>query len=77
MRFNFSDVRTACSDKLAHTFVTTIIIGNPITMVNTILSVLILMNVMPMTASTMPVISSLSVLTMMDLMFVSVTSVRS
>ena len=48
---------------------------NPITTANSILFVS--MNVIPMPASTMPVISTLPVLTMMDLLFVIVTSVGS
>ena len=59
----------------AHTFVSAIMVGNPIRMVNSILSVSILMYVMP--ASIMPVISTLPVLKMIDLMFVTVISVRS
>ena len=60
-----------------HTFASAIMVGNPITMVDSILSVSILMNLMPMPALTMPVISSLPVLTIMHLMFVTVSSVWS
>ena len=46
----------------AHTFASANMVWNAITMVNSILSVSILFNLMPMPALTMPVISSLSVL---------------
>ena len=61
----------------AHTFASVIMLGNPITMVNSILSLSILINVMPMPASTMPVILTLPVLLMINFMFLTVTSVRS